>query len=125
MIDLQPQPRSVRLCASLPSVEPRISTQLAKLGIPLQQQAQSSPALSTTALASAPACEKKATEGKSTALETMALATTAWSERWFPDTFVFAALALALVCAGAMFIGATPQAVAVAFGDVFWDLMPF
>jgi short-chain fatty acids transporter len=125
MTDFQAQPRSVRARASPPSVGPRISAQLAKLGIPLQQQAELIPALSTTASASAPACEKIAAEGKSAALETMALAITAWSERWFPDTFVFATLALALACAGAMLIGATPQAVAVAFGDGFWNLMPF
>jgi short-chain fatty acids transporter len=125
MTDFQAQPRFVRARASPPSAGPRISAQLAKLGIPLQQHAELIPALSTTASASAPACEKIAAEGKSAALETMALAITAWSERWFPDTFVFATLALALACAGAMLIGATPQAVAVAFGDGFWNLMPF
>ena len=62
---------------------------------------------------------------KRSALEAVALAITAWSERWFPDTFIFAVLTLALTCVGAMLAGATPRAVAVAFGDGFWSLMPF
>jgi len=49
-------------------------------------------------------------------LETAALATTAWIERWFPDTFSFAVLAPALVSTAAMVAGATPRAVAIAFG---------
>ena len=58
-------------------------------------------------------------------LETAALATTAWTERWFPDTFSFAVLALALVSTAAMLAGARPRAVAIAFGDGLWSLMPF
>jgi short-chain fatty acids transporter len=43
----------------------------------------------------------------------------------FPDTFIFALLALASVVLGALFVGATPSAIAVAFGDGFWNLIPF
>jgi short-chain fatty acids transporter len=58
-------------------------------------------------------------------LETAALLAAAWAERWFPDTFSFAVLALSFVCAGALLGGASPRAVAVAFGDGFWNLIPF
>jgi hypothetical protein len=39
----------------------------------------------------------------------------------FPDTFIFALLALASVVLGALFVGATPSAIAVAFGDGFLE----
>jgi short-chain fatty acids transporter len=58
-------------------------------------------------------------------LETAALTTTAWMERWYPDTFSIAVLALALVSTAALVAGATPRAVAIAFGDGLWSLMPF
>jgi short-chain fatty acids transporter len=49
----------------------------------------------------------------------------AWSERWFPDAFAFAVLAVALVGIGAVAIGAAPLAVAENFGSGFWSLVPF
>lgn len=49
----------------------------------------------------------------------------AWSERWFPDAFAFAIMAVALVAAGALGIGAAPAAVAQNFGAGFWSLIPF
>jgi short-chain fatty acids transporter len=76
-----------------------------------------------TAISLAPAHAKSVEKGRM--LETAALATTAWTERWFPDTFSFAVLALALVSAAAMAAGASPSAVAIAFGDGLWSLMPF
>jgi short-chain fatty acids transporter len=48
-----------------------------------------------------------------------------WSERWFPDAFVFAMLAVAVVAVAALAIGAPPAAVAMHFGTGFWDLIPF
>jgi short-chain fatty acids transporter len=48
-----------------------------------------------------------------------------WSERWFPDAFAFAVMAVALVAAGAVLIGAPPKAVAENFGSGFWSLIPF
>jgi short-chain fatty acids transporter len=50
---------------------------------------------------------------------------TNWAERWFPDAFVFAALAVALVALAAFANGSAPQAVARAFGDGFWSLIVF
>lgn len=49
----------------------------------------------------------------------------AFSERWFPDAFAFAALAVAVVCIGALSIGAAPLSIAQDFGSGFWSLIPF
>ncbi len=47
------------------------------------------------------------------------------SERWFPDPYVFAVLAVALVAAAALLIGSRPVAVVQEFGNGFWSLIPF
>ena len=49
----------------------------------------------------------------------------AWSERWFPDAFAFAIVAVAVVAAGAVLIGAPAASVAQSFGSGFWSLIPF
>ena len=54
-----------------------------------------------------------------------ALGFTSWAERWFPDAYIFAALAVILVSAAALVNGATPLAVAKSFGDGFWTLITF
>ncbi len=54
-----------------------------------------------------------------------ALRSAAWSERWFPDAWVFAALGVMLVTLAALAFGATPLAVVDAFGTGFWSLIPF
>ncbi len=58
-------------------------------------------------------------------LERMALRCCAWSERWIPDTYVFAALAVILVAGAAMLLGAGVAPTAKAFGDGYWSLIPF
>ena len=55
----------------------------------------------------------------------VALRFTSWAERWFPDAFVFVAIAVVVVAAGALAIGAPLTAVTKAFGDGFWSLIPF
>ena len=50
---------------------------------------------------------------------------TAWAENWFPDAFVFAALAVVIVACAAMANGTGPKEVANAFGDGFWSLIVF
>jgi short-chain fatty acids transporter len=49
----------------------------------------------------------------------------AWSERWFPDAFAFAMLAVAIVAVAALCIGAAPLSIAESFGSGFWSLIPF
>lgn len=48
-----------------------------------------------------------------------------WTERWFPDAYVFALTGVVLVAAAAMLNGASPVTVAQVFGDGFWDLTAF
>jgi short-chain fatty acids transporter len=58
-------------------------------------------------------------------LERIAVGVARWSERWFPDAYVFAAIAVAAVALGALAIGAPATQVARSFGDGFWSLIPF
>jgi short-chain fatty acids transporter len=58
-------------------------------------------------------------------LARMAQRCCAWSERWFPDAFAFAVLAVAIVAAAAVVVGAPAAAVAQNFGSGFWSLIPF
>ncbi|MBS1969426.1 MAG: short-chain fatty acid transporter [Bdellovibrionales bacterium] len=58
-------------------------------------------------------------------LERIAARITAWSEKWFPDSYIFAVLAVIVVGAGALISGVPVRSVAVAFGDGFWSLIPF
>src|SRR5712671_5000103 len=52
-----------------------------------------------------------------TALARLGLAFTNWAERWFPDAYVFVALAVAVVAAAALLNGASPVSVAKSFGE--------
>src|ERR1700739_2587128 len=63
--------------------------------------------------------------GKGAWLSRIAQRCCAWSERWFPDAFAFAVMAVALVAAGAWLIGAPARSVAENFGSGFWSLIPF
>ena len=53
----------------------------------------------------------------------MALAN--WSQRWFPDAFVFALVAIAVVFVAGLFLGTAPRDLAQYFGEGFWSLIPF
>ena len=48
-----------------------------------------------------------------------------WSEKWFPDAYVFAAIAVLIVAVAALAMGRTPNQVSVDFGKSFWNLIPF
>ena len=54
-----------------------------------------------------------------------ALRCSSFAERWFPDSWVFAALAVIIVAVATLFMGAKPTDAAMAFGDGFWSLIPF
>jgi short-chain fatty acids transporter len=58
-------------------------------------------------------------------LARLGLGFTNWAERWFPDAYVFVALAVAVVAAAALINGAPAAAVATSFGDGFWSLITF
>jgi short-chain fatty acids transporter len=55
----------------------------------------------------------------------LAIAFTTWAERWFPDAYIFVAIAVVVVSLGAMANGASPLAVSEAFGNGFWSLITF
>ena len=55
----------------------------------------------------------------------IAIAFTAWAERWFPDAFIFVAIAVVVVALAALANGASPMAVSQAFGNGFWSLITF
>src|SRR4051812_4592065 len=58
-------------------------------------------------------------------LNRLALRCCNWSQRWIPDTYVFAALAVLLVAIAALAADASFVTVADAFGAGFWSLIPF
>src|SRR5262245_28485739 len=55
----------------------------------------------------------------------IAIGFTAWAERWFPDAFIFVAIAVVIVALGAFINGASPAAVSQSFGNGFWSLITF
>ena len=55
----------------------------------------------------------------------IAIGFTAWAERWFPDAFIFVAIAVVVISLGALINGASPLAVSEAFGNGFWSLITF
>ena len=48
-----------------------------------------------------------------------------WFERWFPDAFALALVAVTLVFVAAVAKGSSPIEAAAWFGGGFWDLVPF
>ena len=48
-----------------------------------------------------------------------------FAERWFPDSYVFVLGATVLAAVGSMLHGSPPMEVSRAFGDGFWNLLPF
>jgi len=61
----------------------------------------------------------------STVLERTAQSVTHWAEKWFPDAYIFAAIAVLLVSVGALLLGAPLQQIGICFGDGYWSLIPF
>lgn len=69
--------------------------------------------------------ESPATDDGTGKLSRLAVRMSNFSERWFPEAFVFALVALVVVTVSALAIGASPATVSREFGDGFWDLIPF
>ncbi|CAN5194766.1 TIGR00366 family protein [soil metagenome] len=49
----------------------------------------------------------------------------AFSERWFPDAYIFVLLATVTIAIAAILHGGAPVAVSTAFGEGFWSIIPF
>ncbi len=65
------------------------------------------------------------TQVEKSAFARFAMRCSNWAERWFPDSWVFATLAVLLVTLAVLAMGAPPAQAAKAFGDGFWSLIPF
>jgi short-chain fatty acids transporter len=48
-----------------------------------------------------------------------------WSEKWFPDAYIFAAIAVVVVCIAALCMGRSPKEISMDFGKSFWSLTTF
>ncbi len=48
-----------------------------------------------------------------------------WAEKWFPDAYIFALVAMVIVAVWAIFMGQSFYQVGVNFGAHFWDLIAF
>lgn len=48
-----------------------------------------------------------------------------WTEKWFPDAFIFALLGVVIIFIGVFANGAKPKDVFLAVGTGFWDLLAF
>ena len=55
----------------------------------------------------------------------LGLAISDWTERWFPDAFVFALLGIVVVFVAGLLLGRTPGQMTHYFGSGFWSLIPF
>ena len=59
------------------------------------------------------------------ALARLGMALADWSERWFPDAFVFALVAILFVFVAGLLAGSAVRDLVKYFGDGFWILIPF
>lgn len=64
-------------------------------------------------------------EPKEGVLERFGLWLAAWSEKWFPDAWVFALVGIVFVFCFGLLIGESPEKLAVEGGKSFWILIPF
>ncbi len=62
---------------------------------------------------------------KENALERFGLWLAEWSEKWFPDAWVFALLGVVIVFVFGLLIGESPTKLALEGGKSFWILIPF
>lgn len=65
------------------------------------------------------------TQTQERGLARLAQRSAAWTEKWFPDAYVFALAGVFVVTVAALLNGSSPKTVANAFGGGFWDLTAF
>ena len=68
---------------------------------------------------------ENASEKKQNALERFGLWLAAWSEKWFPDAWVFALIGVVVVFILGILMGESPKKLAIEGGKSFWSLVPF
>src|SRR5271169_3238983 len=64
-------------------------------------------------------------EQKESAFERFGLCLAEWSEKWFPDAWVFALIGVVVVFVFGVLIGESPSKLAIEGGKSFWVLIPF
>ena len=64
-------------------------------------------------------------QNSSSPLQNMGLVLAAWTEKWFPDSLVFAFLGICFVFIAGIFLGESPATLAIEGGKGFWSLVPF
>jgi short-chain fatty acids transporter len=64
-------------------------------------------------------------EKQESVLERFGLALAAWSEKWFPDAWIFALLGVVIVFIFGILIGESPEKLVLEGGKSFWTLIPF
>lgn len=69
--------------------------------------------------------EMKEGSKKDHRLERFGLALADWTEKWFPDTLVFALLGIVVVFVFGLLLGESPSKLAIEGGKTFWILIPF
>src|SRR5580704_6805411 len=79
-----------------------------------------------TSTVTEPVGPQSADRGPSEArLARVGMALADWSERWFPDAFVFALIALVIVSLAGLALGTPLGNLVQFFGLGFWSLIPF
>jgi short-chain fatty acids transporter len=68
---------------------------------------------------------ERATEERLGRLESVGVALADWSQRWFPDAFVFGLLALIIIFVAGVLAGSRFLDLVDYFGQGFWSLIPF
>jgi short-chain fatty acids transporter len=69
--------------------------------------------------------ESAAQEFPASGFARLGMALADWSERWFPDAFIFALVALLVVFVAALFAGSALREAVQFFGEGFWSIIPF
>lgn len=69
--------------------------------------------------------QRKQESGEHSLMERMGAGLADWSEKWFPDAYVFAAIAVVIVAMAALAMGRKPIEISQDFGKSFWNLIPF
>jgi short-chain fatty acids transporter len=69
--------------------------------------------------------KRKKDSAEHSTMERMGAALADWSEKWFPDAYVFAAIAVVIVTIAALAMGRKPVEISQDFGKSFWNLIPF
>lgn len=77
--------------------------------------------METSAQPEQPAVQKFAASG----IARLGIRLADWSERWFPDSFIFALVALIIVLVAALFAGTALRDAVQFFGQGFWSIIPF